>query len=665
VSKIVRLALLVGATLLLCPAGASAWTASLAGSTLVVTAAPGETNGMVVTNVNASTLAVSDFGNALSGPVPAGCASADSGELVCLRALVTSVDVDAGDGDDVVVSDGLDIGVHLTGGPGSDVLSGSGASDRLDGESGNDQLDGGDGADRLSGGLDDDVLAGGGDDDLLDGGDGSDQLDGAGGSDEVAGGPGSDIVAGSTGEDALTGGDGDDVLSGDEDDDTLDGGPGDDELDGGAGTNQARGGDGADTLTASTGVDTLAGGPGDDTLQAGERGTTLTGDGGNDTLTGATAHDTLDGSAGNDTLAGDAGADALFGGDGDDQLDGGPGPDTLAGGAGADTADYGDRIAGVVVTPATGPDDGELGEGDAVAGDLETIAGGSGDDVLVAAASGATLLGGDGEDRLFGGTGPDVLRGGGNDDHLDGGGGADRIVGEEDVDTVSYADRVAGVAVTLAGGADDGEAGESDDVDASTENVVGGGGPDVLTGARDRANVLAGGAGDDFLRLRDEDADPDSAQCGAGIDRTEVDAIDTEANDCENVTVDGVIVRVGTTPAIVPVAYLLGRRIKVAREGAVIVSLRCGDDVIGRCQGTLTLYRPGGRRLASSSFRILPGQGKGVRIQPAAGVLRGLFRKRPKGVPVRMRAAFTDTAGHSAILRGKLTLVRSTVSRRR
>ena len=159
------------------------------------------------------------------------------------------------------------------------------------------------------------------------------------------------------------------------------------------------------------------------------------------------------------------------------------------------------------------------------------VGGGDGDDVLE---------GGEGKDVLFGDAGDDTLRGGAGSDTLTGAAGADTLSGggpplvmpifeeegeeaEEEfaMDIALYASRTGGVAVDLDGAADDGEAGEGDNVlgdveavatgsgddtvigneavnafftGAGRDRVLGGGGEDILLGGRG-GDVLAGGAG--------------------------------------------------------------------------------------------------------------------------------------------------------------------------
>ena len=95
-----------------------------------------------------------------------------------------------------------------------------------------------------------------------------------------------------------------------------------------------------------------------------------------------------------------------------------------------------------------------------------------------------TLSGRAGDDEL------DGLRG---NDVLDGGAGADDLMGGAGTDTVTYADRTAPRDVTLDGGADDGEAGEGDNV-LGVENVqrrLGRRHPHRLAAARTRSTATA------------------------------------------------------------------------------------------------------------------------------------------------------------------------------
>jgi hypothetical protein len=154
-------------------------------------------------------------------------------------------------------------------------------------------------------------------------------------------------------------------------------------------------------------------------VQGGEGDDNLSGGPGTDDLRGESGNDTLDGGAGNDFLAGFAGIDRLIGGTGSDGLVGGPG---------FDIADYSARTAPVTVTVGDAVGDGEAGEGDNVAIDVEHVRGGSGDDTLVASSAATTLTGGPGFDNLIGGPGNDnIYAADGGFDRIDCGGGYDIV----------------------------------------------------------------------------------------------------------------------------------------------------------------------------------------------------------------------------------------------
>src|SRR5206468_2648379 len=205
-----------------------------------------------------------------------------------------------------------------------------------------------------------------------------------------------------------------------------------------------------------TGQEVLDGGPGDDLLDGGQAPDVLIGGDGNDTVTyegrseAITA--SIDGAA-ND--GGDSDLDPIslrrdgIASDVENILGG-----SVAGGGGTGTADESSSLVSVTSTPNGVADDGASGEGDNVGGDVESATGGSDDDVLSGNGGNGTLSGGSGNDLLDGGAGADVMSGGAG------------------VDTANYSGRTAAVTVTLDGAANDGEAGEGDNVD--TEKVLGG-----------------------------------------------------------------------------------------------------------------------------------------------------------------------------------------------
>ena len=400
-----------------------------------------------------------------------------------------TLDGDANDGADGEKDNIRDDVETLTGGSGDDRIAGGGAEDTLNGGDGRDTLDGGGGDDDVNGSAGDDTIRGGDDHDDLDGGVGADTLDGGSGWDRMSGGEGRDLVDYST----RTGGvsidlDGrwDDGHAGEQDyvrSDVEDfvGGKGDDNLTGDGDANRIWGGAG--------GKDQIDGGDGDDSLDGGD---------GDDKLKGGDDDDGIAGGAGADELDGDSGDDSLDGGDGDDEVRGERGADRTAGGAGYDTVDYSDRSGGVQVSLDGAAGDGEPGENDEVAADVEQVAGSSADDRLIGSAGDNVLYGNGGRDSLVGGPGADRLEGGSSDDMLQGSAGPDRLDGGSGNDWADYSDRGAAVAVTLDGQPGDGEAGEGDVVEDDVENVRGGTAGDHLVGS-DARNTLDGGDGNDTL----------------------------------------------------------------------------------------------------------------------------------------------------------------------
>ena len=222
-------------------------------------------------------------------------------------------------------------------------------------------------------------------------------------------------VQGAGGPDQLTGGCGAD---------RLDGGDGDDALRAGDGANRLLGGPGSDTLSAGGGQDVLDGGDGLDVVDGGAGDDALTGGGGKDTLTGGAGNDQLDGGDDGDVLVAGAGNDTLRGGDRRDVLVPGTGRDVVEGGPGTDSVLYDERGAGVTVTLDANADDGEAGEGDRVAPDVE--------DIVASPAS----------DRLVGSDGANDIDAGPGDDSIDPRGGVDSVQAGPGKDTIFALDGV-------------------------------------------------------------------------------------------------------------------------------------------------------------------------------------------------------------------------------
>jgi Ca2+-binding RTX toxin-like protein len=173
---------------------------------------------------------------------------------------------------------------------------------------------------------------------------------------------------------------------------------------------------------------------------------------------------------------------------------------------------------------------------------------GDGDgDRIVGFAGNDALDGGPGSDSFDDGPGNDTIAGGPNDDSLTAGSGRDSYSGGDGSDSVEYRDRTAPVTITLDGVADDGEAGEGDNVGADVEEAAGGSGADRIVG-NPSGNRLHGGAGNDTLiggsaedRVEGEEGDDiidtrdgvyDSVDCGPGTDTVYAD-LDDGTTGCE------------------------------------------------------------------------------------------------------------------------------------
>jgi Ca2+-binding RTX toxin-like protein len=224
------------------------------------------------------------------------------------------------------------------------------------------------------------------------------------------------------------------------------------------------------------------------------------GEGGNDKLYGATLYST--------TFVGGPGNDLMVGGPFNDTFDQGSaadGADTIEGGGGVDEVDYRLRTNPITATLGNGAaDDGEVGEGDNIDGNVERVFGGEGDDTLVGSTAANRLYGGLGNDEIYGGGGADYLSGGPGTDFLDGGPGPDDLFGDDGNDIL-----------------DGGTGGDS---------IWGGAGNDELhdAGGSDEFN---GGSGDDLIFNVDGVADV--VGCGPGNDTVEYEAVDTFGSDCE------------------------------------------------------------------------------------------------------------------------------------
>jgi Ca2+-binding RTX toxin-like protein len=350
---------------------------------------------------------------------------------------------------------GTDAGEVINGTAGDDVIAGLGGNDTINGLGGNDVICGGPGADEIHGGDGTDTVSYAESSDavfvnlpanLFVGGDAEGDSVPDFDVENIVGSVFADTLTGDDGPNAIAGLSGVDTINGNGGDDEIDAGSGDDVVFAGSGNDRVYGGDGADDLSGEAGSDDIDGGDGEDTIYGGE---------------------------GGDHLKGDAGVDKIFGGGDDDLLDGGDGDDLLAGSEGTDTADYSDAAGSVSVDLGGGSASGAAGA-DGISG-IENVIGSGFDDELVGNQGSNIVDGRGGDDTLNGADGDDTERGGMGDDTFDQGdaaNGADSMSGDDGADTVDYSARTEHVTATADGAADDGEAGEGDNVMPDIEDIA-------------------------------------------------------------------------------------------------------------------------------------------------------------------------------------------------
>jgi Ca2+-binding RTX toxin-like protein len=423
----------------------------------------------------------------------------------------------------------------IDGGNGRDHVSYAGRGQNLRVDLLEDQNDGAIGSgenDNVMGNVEDvstsngnDILVGTSSDNRFDSFAGIDSLTGGLGNDELISGAGIDTLVGEAGDDRLAGGDDIDDLNGGDDHDVLDGGADADILTAGTGNDQLSGGTGDDS--------DLFGGLGDDTFlepyvggfpETHNGSDVFTGDAGKDTViyTGRTiplsfswdevandgAQYTFTAVEEDDNIKDDI--EVVFGGSSADSFlqEATPqGAQEMHGGGGIDMVFYELRTASIRAAMDGVADDGQVGEGDNLATDIEGIETGPGNDVIIGSDAGNIFHAGDGNDDISGGGGDDTVWESlepGAFGHIFNTGsttpnGSDTISGGAGKDGINYVMRDSGVNITVDSGAnDDGQPGEADDVDGF-EDLTGTVHNDLLqgTGADDH---LQGIAGDNELR---------------------------------------------------------------------------------------------------------------------------------------------------------------------
>lgn len=227
-----------------------------------------------------------------------------------------------------------------------------------------------------------------------------------------------------------------------------------------------------------------------------------------------------------------------------------------------------------------------------------SVNGGPGDDSLTGGPNNDEIDGGLGNDTLLGGDGQDFLADGGFANTI---GGTDSLDGQGGTDTTQYS-RTAGVSISLNALADDGFAGEGDNV--QVENVTGGDGDDILTG-NSSPNRLRGGTGADQLfglegvdlligrggtDFIDGGLHKDDIDCGEEIDLALVQPDDVVGASCE---------RTGAT--------ITSQSAKVTgKKGSAKVGVSCPVEEGATCAGTVSLVS-NGVVIGSGGFSVAAG----------------------------------------------------------
>lgn len=166
---------------------------------------------------------------------------------------------------------------------------------------------------------------------------------------------------------------------------------------------------------------------------------------------------------------------------------GGPGNDHIVGGSADDwlQGDEGDDVL----------------EGND--GDFDAFSGGPGNDLLSGGNGRDSMAGGEGNDTHLGGPGPDELQHSPGADDFSGGTDPAGAL-PESVDYVTYQFAKQPLSISLDGQANDGAAGEGDNVRSDVERILGGDVDDRISGSGD-ANEISGHWGDDRIEGRGGD----------------------------------------------------------------------------------------------------------------------------------------------------------------
>lgn len=431
-------------------------------------------------------------------------------------------------------------------------------------------------------------------------------------------------------------------------------------------------GDGTDSVSVGGGANTLCWdalsidlGPGDDRATAlgttdtsancvgyAEVGTFHGGDGA-DRITGGPGNDHIFGDGGNDlVLRGELGNDDVHGGDGDDKLGDwnyadpdavDAGNDTYNGDAGADWLSYNGETNGVNVTLDGQANDGQPGEADNVASDVEQVTGTTGNDTMTGDDGPNTFNGIAGNDTLIGGGGADTLDGGDGNDNLQGGAGADQLIGNRDDDTID-----------------------------------GGAGQDSIFGDGTNCSGFSCPIGNDTIAAND--GEQDQINCGPGADVVNADTLDVvpvaaDLNACETVNranlattpPPGTNPGPGTTttpPApTAPKAPVFGSTAKLSVAKLGTIGLAVTQPCVGPCKvsASITITAPAARKyhlrsttIAITKTALLKAGSAKLKLKLSAGTRNKL--KKAHKLKVTVHVTVTNAAGKATRFAKAVTL---------
>ncbi len=304
---------------------------------------------------------------------------------------------------------------------GNDTYRGTGNNDFIFGLDGNDILNGESGIDIIHGNNGNDELSGGSGNDMLYGDSGNDTLDGGTGNDTLNGGEGNDtyVFTKGYGHDTIIDSDGLNTLkfSNLAPSDILVNGTGEYDVtitikgtndtlvirdfrkgeeyrnydlefngikmhvtDKGSPFRHIYGGNGEDVLKAVVEDSVMHAFGGDDTVYGSKGSDAIYGNEGNDTIYAGSGNDFVFGGSNNDVIYGEDGNDIIYGDEGDDVLDGGTGNDILYGGTGNDTYVFGRNYGTDIISDSEGISTVKLAD-DTVLSDLEIHS--VGNDVII------------------------------------------------------------------------------------------------------------------------------------------------------------------------------------------------------------------------------------------------------------------------------------------